>query len=121
MPVPDRSEAKWRVGPVFEVVLEENQPMPAGPAGSGVHHTSGRSDRVPHPGRDRAPLDDAPQGTRRASLAPRDSGKQSPVAHIHRVHRLGRGDVLGSSAPQDARRALRFPGKEDPVGATTEK
>ncbi|KAJ1217118.1 hypothetical protein NDU88_004713 [Pleurodeles waltl] len=39
MPVPDRSDVEWRVGPVFKVVLEGNKPLHAGPASSGVHHT----------------------------------------------------------------------------------
>ncbi|KAJ1162184.1 hypothetical protein NDU88_002659 [Pleurodeles waltl] len=53
----------------------------------GVWLRSRCSDRVPSLGRDWAHLDDTPRGARRASLVPRDSGKLSPVAHLHRVQR----------------------------------
>ncbi|KAJ1137095.1 hypothetical protein NDU88_003508 [Pleurodeles waltl] len=71
------------------------------PAGGAVDGTDkvrrggcGRSDRVPGLGRDRAHRDDAPRGTPRASLVPRDFGKPSPVARISRVLKRGRGDAL---------------------------
>ncbi|KAJ1083457.1 hypothetical protein NDU88_003616 [Pleurodeles waltl] len=89
MPVPDRSDVEWRIGPVFMVIPVEEEPMHDRPASTGVHHTawleSRCPDRVPSLGRNRAHLDDAPRDARHPSLHLRDSGKLSPVACSHRV------------------------------------
>ncbi|KAJ1097257.1 hypothetical protein NDU88_002382 [Pleurodeles waltl] len=91
MPVPDRSDVEWRVGPVFMVMWVEKKPMnegrqvPAFRYACGARLESRCSDRAPSLGCDRTHLDDAPREARRASLDPRESGKQSPVAHSHRV------------------------------------
>ncbi|KAJ1203000.1 hypothetical protein NDU88_006795 [Pleurodeles waltl] len=77
VPVPDRSDVEWRVGPVFKLARYECE----------ARLKSRCSDRVPSLGRDREHLEDAPRGARCASLDPRDSGKLSPVVYIHRVQR----------------------------------
>ncbi|KAJ1087593.1 hypothetical protein NDU88_000760 [Pleurodeles waltl] len=94
MPVPDRSDVEWRVGPVFMEVPVLKGVIRLERYAYGARLESRCSDRITSQGRDRTHLDDAPREARRAALDPQDSGKHSPVAHRHRIQEKGRGAAL---------------------------